>query len=203
MWRQRRCLRGSGERKGSENYISIRLDKESPSELIPVLVKVSQSFLSNPEPYLIPYITCELEVDSPKDPTISVLICRSGQIRDASRDHTYIIDRHIAAQRHIDAISAVPGLDDGGCRTTESSMSGEVILVIWGWGQQGSPVRVRNVASASEVDLWIANCGYGAPAVVEIPGVMMLVCGYYFMGWDQSGGTYLESQLAIAPFARA
>lgn len=112
-------------------------------------------------------------MNAPEHATIPILQRRRGQVSDAPREDPDAVDRHVAAQLDVDLVAAaVPRLlDDGRRCAAEGRMRREVVLVVRRRRQQGGPRRVGDVAPAGEVDVWVADGGDGAPAVVEVSGL--------------------------------
>lgn len=145
-----------------------------PSELVPILIEQRDRLPPNPRTNLVAHVTRELEVDTPEHAAVAILQRRRRQVRDAPREHPDAVDRHVAAQRHIDLVAAaVPRLLDHGRRgAAERRVRREVVLVVRRRRQQRGPPRVGDVAPAGEVDTWVADGGDRAPAVVEVPGLV-------------------------------
>jgi hypothetical protein len=103
-----------------------------------------------------------------KDAAVPVVLCCSREARNAPRDHTDIVDSHIAAEIDINLVATVPCPDYLRSGAAERRMRREIVLVIRCWVEERNPRRVRNVLPARKPDTRPMDGSDGAPGVVMI-----------------------------------
>jgi hypothetical protein len=114
---------------GSEALQDHATTSPRDSKLLPPFVKSIPSLFSNPPSDLSTNITRILEMDTTKDPAISVILHSLLNACGPPRDDLLNV-RYITAQLHINIITAVPQADDSASRTTERGVRAQVVLMI-------------------------------------------------------------------------
>jgi hypothetical protein len=99
------------------------------SKLLPPLLKGIPSLFPNPPSNLIANITRILEVNTTKDPAISIVLHSFLDARSPPRDDL-LNARHITAQLYVDLIAAVPQADDSASSSAKRGVRAQVVLMV-------------------------------------------------------------------------
>jgi hypothetical protein len=99
------------------------------SKPIPPLLESIPSLLSNPPSDFIANITRILEMNTTKDPTISIVLDSLLDACSPPRDDP-LNARHITAQLYVDLIATVPQADDRASRSAKRGVCAQVVLMV-------------------------------------------------------------------------
>lgn len=140
-----------------------------------------------------------------KHATLGVLLRGRLQARERPRDGPAVVERHGAAQRRADGVTAVPRPQHGRGRPAERRVRRHVIRVARRRPQQGRPGGVRDVPARGDPDRGVLDGGRGAPAEVGVSFFWLSVVRTGNGGGEIGGRgvLYLVSHEAKPALARA
>lgn len=121
--------------------------REAHSKVIPFPIKHLQCFATDPFSDLSTDITRELKMNASENSGIAIVDRGLREVGVPSRDHTDIVQSHVAAQLNVDGIALVPCTNHGCCRAAKRRMRREIILMIRGRVEEGRPVCLTDVTA--------------------------------------------------------
>lgn len=72
-------------------------------------------------------------MNASENTTVAILLRGRRYVGYPPRNDTYVVDRNIAAQRHIDPIAPIPQANYRRCSTAEGRVRREIILMVGCW----------------------------------------------------------------------